>query len=170
MEYKPELIEKLSQLEIFSDLSTKNEEHVRLLKAVCEILQSAKFKAGEVIINEGEIGNSLYILYDGTVQVQRRTPNNDKFAVANLTTEQNVFFGEVALVDKDTRSATVCALTDCYTLKLDGAKFKELCDKEKTLGYHVMYRIAQRIAGSLRRSTKDLMLLYEALIDEVHGD
>ena len=38
------------------------------------------------------------------------------------------------------------------------------------LGYHVMYRISRRIAGALRRSNKDLMLLYEALIDEVHGD
>ncbi len=170
MEYTNEVIEKLSKLEIFSDFNLENEEHVRLLKAVCEILEPVKFKAGEQIIREGDLGDTLYILYEGTVQVQRRTPNNDQFAVANLTTEQNVFFGEVALVDKDTRSASVYALTDCNTLKLDGAKFKELCDREKEIGYYVMYRISKRIAGALRRSNKDLMLLYEALIDEVHGD
>ena len=85
-------------------------------------------------------------------------------------TEQNVFFGEVALVDKDTRSASIYALTDCQTLKLEGNEFKQLCDAEPLLGYHVMYRISRRIAGALRRSNKDLMLLYEALIDEVHGD
>ena len=33
-----------------------------------------------------------------------------------------------------------------------------------------MYRISMRIAAALRRSNKDLMVLYEALIDEVHGD
>jgi len=170
MEAKPELIEKLSNLEIFSDLNPNDAEHQRLLTRVCDILEPVKFSAGEVIIQEGDVGDTLYILYDGTVQARKRTPNNDQFAVANLATEQNVFFGEVALVDKDTRSASIYALTDCQTLKLEGDQFKALCDSEPLLGYHVMYRISRRIAGALRRSNKDLMLLYEALIDEVHGD
>ena len=82
----------------------------------------------------------------------------------------HVFFGEVALVDKDTRSASVYALTPCNTLKLDGGRFKLLCDQEPVLGYYVMKKIAQRIAAALRRSNKDLMILYAALIDEVHGE
>lgn len=170
MEYKQELIEKLAKLEIFSDLDITNAEHARLLRCVCEILTPTPFDVGAVIIKEGDIGNSLYILYEGTVQVRRMTPNNEQFAVANLTAEQNVFFGEVALVDKDTRSASVYAITKCNTLKLDGDKFKALCDKEPVLGYNVMYRISRRIASALRRSNKDLMVLYEALIDEVHGE
>ena len=170
MECKQELIEKLSKLEIFSDLDINDAEHVRLLKRVCEILTPTPFNAGDVIIKEGDIGNSLYILYEGTVQVRRMTPNNEQFAVANLTAEQNVFFGEVALVDKDTRSASVYAMTKCSALKLDGDKFKALCDEEPVLGYNVMYRISRRIASALRRSNKDLMVIYEALIDEVHGE
>ncbi len=170
MEAKPELIEKLSKLEIFSDLNPKIEAHARLLEKVCQILEPVKFKAGEVIIQEGEIGNSLYILYGGTVQARKRTPNNENFAVANLATEQNIFFGEVALVDKDTRSASIYALTDCQTLKLEGDAFKALCDSEPVLGYYAMYRISKRIAGSLRRSNNDVMILYKALLDEVHGD
>lgn len=170
MEYTKELIEKLANIEIFSDLDIQNEEHVRLLERVCEILEPVHFDAGAVIIKEGDIGNSLYILHGGTVQVRRKTPSNDQFAVANLSAEQHVFFGEVALVDKDTRSASVYALTDCDTLTLDGDQFKELCCEEPMLGYHAMYRISMRIAAALRRSNKDLMVLYEALIDEVHGD
>ncbi len=169
MEAKAELIEKLAKLEIFSDLDPSDAEHERLLKRVCDILEPVKFTSGEVIIQEGDVGDSLYILYEGTVQARKKTPNNDQFAVANLATEQNVFFGEVALVDKDTRSASIYALTDCQTLKLEGKDFKDLCDAEPLLGYNVMYRISRRIAGALRRSNKDLMLLYEALIDEVHG-
>jgi len=170
MEYKQEIGERLSKLEIFSDLNIENEEHERLLMRVCEILEPVQFNAGDVIINEGDIGNSLYILYEGTVQVRRKTPNNEHFAVANLTSDQNVFFGEVALVDRDTRSASVFALTKCSTLKLDGTEFKELCNQEPVLGYNVMYRISRRIASALRKSNKDLMILYEALIDEVHGE
>jgi len=169
MEATPEIIEKLSQVEIFSDLSQDQEERDRLLTAVCQILEPVKYGAGDIIIKEGDLGDSLYILYEGTVQVRRKTPNDDQFAVANLSAEQNVFFGEVALVDKDTRSASVYALTDCQTLKLEGKSFKELCDAEPILGYHVIFKISRRIAEALRRSNKDLMLLYEALIDEVHG-
>ncbi len=170
MEANDELIEKLVKLEIFSDFDPQKEEHKLLLEKVCQILEPVKFNAGEVIIQEGDIGNSLFILYGGTVQIKKRTPNDDQFAVANLASEQNVFFGEVALVDKDTRSASIYALTDCQALKLEGDAFKSLCDSEPLLGYHVMYRISRRIAGALRRSNKDMMLLYKALIDEVHGD
>ncbi|MCR4735116.1 MAG: cyclic nucleotide-binding domain-containing protein [Treponema sp.] len=170
MEANDELVEKLVKLEIFSDLNPKIEEHKALLEKVCRILEPIKFNAGEVIIKEGDIGNSLYILYGGSVQAKKKTPNDEQFAVANLTAEQNVFFGEVALVDKETRSASIYALTDCQTLKLDGDSFKDLCDSEPLLGYYVMYRISRRIAGALRRSNKDMMLLYKALIDEVHGD
>lgn len=167
MEYKPEIIDKLVHLEIFSDFNAENEEHRRLLQEVCLILDPQSYSAGDIIIKEGDIGNSLYILYEGTVQIRRNTPSNDQFAVVNLTTEQNVFFGEVALIDKDTRSASVIALENCKALKLDGTRFKELCDKEPVLGYNVMYRISKRIAGSLRRSNREMMTLYEALLDEI---
>jgi len=167
MEYTPELIEKLSHLEIFSDLDSKNSEHYELLKKICYLLEPQSYTSGEIIIKEGEVGDSLYILYEGTVQIRRNTPSNDQFAVVNLTTEQNVFFGEVALIDKDTRSASVIALENCKALRLDGIEFKSLCDKEPVLGYHVMYRISRRIASSLRRSNKEMMTLYEALLDEI---
>ncbi|MCR5046739.1 MAG: cyclic nucleotide-binding domain-containing protein [Treponema sp.] len=169
MEFSEDLIERICKLEIFSDLDVKNEEHVRILKKVCELLEHVKFNAGEIIIKEGDIGDSLFILHEGSVQVKRMTPSNEQFAVVNLAAEQNVFFGEVALIDKDTRSASVYALTNCDTLRLDGGRFKELCDEEPVLGHFVMYRIARRIAAALRRSNKDLMTLYSALIDEVHG-
>lgn len=167
MEYSQEIIDKLVHLEIFSDFNSSNEEHRRLLKEVCQLLESQSYNSGDMIIKEGDTGDTLYILYEGTVQIRRNTPSNDQFAVVNLTTEQNVFFGEVALIDRDTRSASVIAIENCKVLKLDGSKFKELCDKEPVLGYHVMYRISRRIASSLRRSNKEMMTLYEALLDEI---
>ena len=167
METTPEILEKLSALEIFSDFSEKNEENKRILTNVCQILTVQDFSAGETIITEGEEGDALYILFKGKVQVLRNTPGNEQFAVVNLATEQNVFFGEIALIDHDRRSASVRALTDCSTLKLAGQDFINLCEKEPLLGYRALFRIAKRIAASLRRSTKDILTLYEALLDEV---
>lgn len=170
MEFKPELIEKLSKLEIFSDFDPADPKHAEILKQICEKLEIKTFSSGDIIIKEGDVGDSLHILYEGTVQVKRNTPNNDQFAIVNLSAEFNVFFGEVALIDSDTRSASIYAITDCKTLCIDEKNFKELCDKNHELGYHVMYRISKRLAASLRKSNKDLMTLYEALLDEVHGD
>lgn len=167
MEHSQEIIDKLVHLEIFSDFNSSDEEHRRLLKEVCQLLEPQSYNSGDVIIKEGDTGDTLYILYEGTVQIRRNTPSNDQFAVVNLTTEQNVFFGEVALIDRDTRSASVIAIENCKVLKLDGSRFKELCDKEPVLGYYVMYRISRRIASALRRSNKEMMTLYEALLDEI---
>lgn len=105
MEHSQEIIDKLVHLEIFSDFNSSDEEHRRLLKEVCQLLEPQSYNSGDVIIKEGDTGDTLYILYEGTVQIRRNTPSNDQFAVVNLTTEQNVFFGEVALIDRDTRSA-----------------------------------------------------------------
>lgn len=47
--------------------------------------------------------------------------------------------------------------------------FLSLCEKEPRLGYKSIFRIAKRLAGSLRRSNADILTLYEALLDEVEG-
>ena len=165
MEFRSDIIEKLPKLEIFSDFTEKTEDSTRILKKIC-----SSFAKGEVIINEGDLGDTLYILHTGSVQVKRNTPGNEQFAVVNLSAEQNVFFGEVALIDSDRRSASVVALENCRTLCLDGGTFKALCEEEPLLGYRATYRIARRLASSLRRSNKDLLTLYEALLDEVDGE
>ena len=170
MEFRSDIIEKLTKLEIFSDFTEKTEDSTRILKKICSSLEVKDFAKGEVIINEGDLGDTLYILHTGSVQVKRNTPGNEQFAVVNLSAEQNVFFGEVALIDSDRRSASVVALENCRTLCLDGGTFKALCEDEPLLGYRATYRIARRLASSLRRSNKDLLTLYEALLDEVDGE
>jgi len=165
-----EIVRRLCKLEIFSDFTADNPEHVAILEKVCTRLDKKSYQSGSIILREGDQGDCLHILFEGTVQIKRNTPSDEQFAVVNLSAEQNVFFGEVALVDHDTRSASVYAITNCKTLCLDAESFIALCNEEPLLGYHVMYRISRRIASSLRRSNKDLMTLYEALIDEVHGE
>ena len=164
-----EIIQMLSQLEIFSDFPATSAENKSRLERICSALGQRSFYEGDTIIKEGDEGDVLYILYEGTVQVRRKTPSNDEFAVVNLTKEQNVFFGEVALIDHDKRSASVVALTDCKTLTLTSENFTELCENDSYFGYKVLLRIAKRLSASLRRSTSDTLAIYQALIDEVEN-
>ena len=82
------------KLEIFSDMDPKNPEHERPLKRVCDILEPVKFSAGEVIIQEGDIGDTLYILYDGTVPPRYTSPRGLITALFQL-----IFFKKRAIID-----------------------------------------------------------------------
>src|SRR5574344_986917 len=145
-----QVVPKLVKLELFSDFSAEKPEDLRILRAVYDDLSIKKFKAGEMIIKEGERGDSFFILYTGSVQVQQKTLADDNIALAILKAEQGIFFGEAALIGHDVRSASVIALTDCSTIVLSGEKFLALCKKEPVLGYHVIYRIAKRLASTIK--------------------
>lgn len=167
MHSTPEIIEQLRKMEIFSDFAANTEENRQILEKICTLLECKEFNAGDMIINEGRVGDSLHILAEGKVQIMRNTLHDEPFAVTNLNAEQNVFFGEMGLVDQDKRSASVKALTNCKTFKISGTNFIELCEKEPLLGYKTLYRIAKRLIISLKKANSDVTTLYQALLDEV---
>ncbi len=167
MKSTPEIISFLGRLEIFSAFAEDTAENKRLRERICSFLTEEHFAVNEVIIKEGDVGEKLYILLKGTVQVIRSTMNGQQFAVTNLSADQHIFFGEVALIDHEKRSASVKALTDCTTLVLSAQDFDTLCEAEPVLGHKAVYQIARRLAVSLRESTKDVLTLYQALLDEI---
>ena len=162
-----EVFPKLLKLQIFSDFKADDEIDKRILKKVYCELQVETFKAGEEIIKEGEKGESFYILTDGNVQVFRNTMAGDRIALANLSSDMGIFFGEAALIGTDRRGATVVATSDCKTCVITGKKFKELCEAEPVLGYRVMLCLARRMATTIKKANSDMETLYEALFDEV---
>lgn len=165
------VLPKLLKIELFSDFKADNQNDVRILKIVYENLTVRNFKKGDVIIKEGDSGDMFYILYKGAVQVVRNTPAGDQIALANLTSEMNIFFGETALISKDTRSATVKASSDCTVIELSSKKFIGICDAEPLLGYRVLLHLARRMSQTIRNTNQDKAALYQALFDEIEqGD
>lgn len=162
-----EVLPKLKKISLFEAFSEDTEENKRILKAVYDNLTVQTFKKGEVIIKEGDYGDLFYILYKGSVQVLRNTPAGDSMALANLNADQNIFFGETALISGDTRTATVKAVTDCTAVVLSSKKFLALCDKEPVLGYKVSLCLARRMAETLRTTNSDKAVLYAALFSEI---
>ncbi|MCQ2592525.1 MAG: cyclic nucleotide-binding domain-containing protein [Treponema sp.] len=165
------VLPKLIQIELFSDFSMDNENDCRILKMVYESMSLQHYKKGDVIIKEGDYGDLFYILYEGKVKVQRATPAGDVIALADLTAEQNVFFGETALISDDARSATVkAASSNCTAITLSSKKFLTLCDQEPLLGYRVLLHLARRMSQTVRNTNSDKATLYEALFSEIEGD
>lgn len=162
-----EVLPKLMKVQLFEDFKPDNENDMRILKMVYSDLKVKTFSAGEEIIKEGEQGDIFYILTSGEVQVFRNTMSGDRLALANLSADMGIFFGETALIGTDTRGATVIAKTDCRTCTITGIKFKELCEKEPILGYRVMLCLAKRMSSTIKKTNSDMATLYGALFDEV---
>ncbi|NNJ91977.1 MAG: cyclic nucleotide-binding domain-containing protein [Gammaproteobacteria bacterium] len=108
-EIPQDIVSTLGALPLFEGLSDS------ALKALAEKIQTVTFLSGDTIIGEGERGDALYILKSGVVDIskadgEKQTPIN--------TLEQGDFFGEMALLGDQIRSATVTARTTVVSLRL----------------------------------------------------
>ena len=99
----------LAALPLFKGLSDS------ALQVLAERIQTVTFLPGDTIIGEGERGDALYILKSGIVDISKT--EGDTQAIVN-TLEQGDFFGEMALLGDQVRSATVTARTTAVSLRL----------------------------------------------------
>jgi len=161
-----ELIDRLKHISLFSAI--RNDPHyMEHLLAICS---RRLFRANEEIIREGDLGSTMYILTKGEVTIRKRTRAGDSYTVLNLRAEANVFFGELALIDDDRRSATVIAATDAECLEMTKASFLALGDEHPQVGLPVTREIARILSGRLRKTTEDMMTIFDALVNELKGD
>ena len=84
--------------------------------AVIQGLKLLSFERGDVILREGQPGNSMYMLTAGSVRAFVRK-DGKQVKVGDL--EEGAFFGEISLLTGKPRSATVAALSHCELLELD---------------------------------------------------
>jgi CRP/FNR family transcriptional regulator, cyclic AMP receptor protein len=161
-----DILGRIKKIDLFKDFY--NDE--KRLQKIADQMKKEKYRAGEEIIVEGEFGDNLYILNKGTVRIIKRTLNNEKYTVTLLLSDDNIFFGELALIDSDERSATVIAESNCEVFSIERNKYIAISENDPLLGYKVTLQIAKRIATSLRKMTTDVVTLFEALVNEVKGD
>ena len=95
-------------------------------------------KAGEVIFREGDPGEEMFVIRNGTVDIRV----GDK-TVATL--EQDEVFGEMALVDHHPRSASAIAATDCELVPIDTRRFLFLIGQTPHFALQIMQMLAARL-------------------------
>jgi CRP/FNR family cyclic AMP-dependent transcriptional regulator len=106
------------------------------------------YHANDVIFKEGDAGNTMYVIKGGTVELRV-----GKKSVEVLT--EGHIFGEMALVDKDPRSATAVAMTDCQLVPLDLEKFQYMIRQSPYFAVEVMQVLTER----LRRMNHETIIL-----------
>jgi CRP/FNR family cyclic AMP-dependent transcriptional regulator len=137
-------IDLLKRVSIFSGLS---DEQLRRIAGLCRVKAHDK---DDVIVRESDPSNELYIVQEGAVEIMLGTSSTPgPTPILNLGKGQ--IFGEMALVDRGLRSATVRATADgtvLYVVIRDA--FNKLCDEDSRIGYIVMRNVAADLSFKLR--------------------
>ena len=134
-----------------------------------------EFAEGSVIIQEGDTGESLFIMQSGEVEITKQltlTLDEDtprERVMIRLKAENGVYFGEMALLEHETRSATVTALTDCSLLELHRQDFLELIEQNPAMGVKLLLRLAEVLSRHLRKTNLDVVKLTTALAVSLGG-
>ncbi len=109
-----------THIPLFSDLTTAEFVDVALL------LMRRVAKAGEVIVNEGDPGESMFIISTGEV---RATVDKDGQQLPVATLRDGDFFGEMAALSGEPRTATVTAVKNTEILELSREHLREICGR-----------------------------------------
>ena len=100
--------------------------------------QPVPFKAGQTIFKEGDQGDFMYVLLEGTVEVIV----HDKVVGAFDPVE---VFGEMAIIDPRPRSATVLAKTACKLARINRPRFLALVQNKPEFALQIMQMLVDRI-------------------------
>lgn len=159
-----EKVECLKRLSLFKAVVDND----AALSEVAGLLDTQKYSKGEAVVEENaDAGDMLFIIKSGTVEIQKRTMQGDSYTVADLSAEMNIFFGEVALLDPDRRSATVRCKTDCTFYVLHRQQFIEYGNENPYVGLMITRELSRILCSRLRKANTDMLTLFDALVEEV---
>ncbi len=106
------------------------------------------YKDGETIIRKGEMGDCVYVIQEGRVEVVDKQGDNE-IKLAELTSAD--FFGEMGLFERDVRSCTIRALGDVKVMTIDKKNFYQTIQKDPTVAYRLLERMSKRLRETNKR-------------------
>jgi len=129
---------------------------------------------GCIVIAENSEGNEMFILVKGRVKVTKSMLladisipipglENSRKVLACLDSSQFPFFGEMALLDKDVRSATVETTEASQFLKTNRARFFALVNEHPTVGVQLLNNLGRLLAHHIRKGNREQVKLTTAL-------
>jgi CRP-like cAMP-binding protein len=129
-------VELLKGVPLFSKLDKK------ALQDVAHIADEIDLPAGKEMATEGDRGREFFVLLKGEAEVTR---GGEKIN----TMKEGDFFGEIALVTKMPRTATVTATSDVDVLVITERAFDDLLKKSPSIGRSVAEALVERVAPEL---------------------
>lgn len=137
--------DSLEKIELLADLSPSARAEV---ERAC---QWRRFAAHEQILDRNSDSRDVYFVVDGTVEVVNFSGNGREISYALVSAGS--YFGEIAAIDGERRSASVVAQTTCRLAALPPKAFEGLLAREPAVGLKVM----RRLTGIIRANNERIM-------------
>jgi CRP-like cAMP-binding protein len=97
---------------------------------------------GEIIVRQGEVGDCMYVIQEGRVEILIEKDGKD---VPLRIAERGEIIGEMAIFERQPRSATVRALGESRLLTVDKKNFFRRMQEDPTMTFRIVEIMAQRI-------------------------
>jgi CRP/FNR family cyclic AMP-dependent transcriptional regulator len=146
-----DIILLLRRIPLFSEL------HKGELREIERLVHHRTYKGGEVVFWEDEPGVGMYIVQHGEVGIFKDYGKRSQQELARLVPGD--FFGEMALLEDDCRSATAVALDQAQLFGLFHPDLFDLFERKPQLGVRLLSSLAGILAQRLRRTNQDLQRL-----------
>ena len=126
-------VDVISRLPLCATLSADE------IAGLAGIAVEQRYPEGYELTREGNIGRSFFVMLDGQAEVLR---GQERVTIRNA----GDFFGEIALIAKTPRTATVTSATDISLLVITAQSFRTLLDHQPAIASKVLAALAERLA------------------------
>ncbi len=110
------------------------------------------FPAGTPIFREGDLGEEMFIIQSGQIKISKHTSTGEKTLVI---LSEGDFFGEMAVIDNEPRSASASAHTDAKLIVLN----QEVFEQTMQTNSHIVKKILRNMSSRLREANRQIATL-----------
>ncbi len=157
----------MKRFSLFNNLENKEIEHFQ------SVAKTIRIQEGKDFIIEGEVGDSIYLLLEGTIEINQALTlplnkgQNDtrEKSIVQLSSKDDPppFFGEMTLFESNAkRTANITALTNCELMRIMKDDLFKICDEHKETGYKIMQNISRVLCKKLVNANKNVLKLTTA--------
>ncbi len=140
-----DIVEVLRNSTLFKSLSKEE------LVAIASRFDVQTFASGQVIFDDGSADtNGMYVIRKGSIKIFKSVVDDSSRQQAVAVLKEGNFFGEMALLDEEVRSAGAAALDDCELLFLSRASFNEIIGQNLETAHRILTQIAKVMSRRLR--------------------
>ncbi len=123
------------------------------IEALLPFVEIDEFDEGEMVFHEGDDSRDLYLVIKGTLTILKKM--DDHFQQFG-TIAEGQFFGEMAHLENEKRSASIKALESVQVLSIHLDKLQQ-AENQKTIYAKIVTQLAKKVSGNLRRTDQTLI-------------
>ncbi len=168
----------VNKLDFFKKVPLFYELKDEQIKHILRVMKVEYFDRDEYVMREGTVGNKMFILIEGQVEISKSLIlpewlpvfNKQEKSLLHFSDSDHPFFGEMVMLgDTSERSASIITKSPCIMASVTREAFEKVATNDENLGMRVYRNMASEIATRLRRANKDILKLTTALSIALEG-